>query len=160
MSGCVVFRLPAPEGDGRKTLLVNFFSGAQSSQGLINVNLLYQRHLFCRYRNVLTAGSISGNISQCLHTAHTTSTKALAQTQLMLVKEEAVFHLMGMNTGLWGIQWVVLSSWPWVSQQLSGGSYCLLFTFNLFCWLSVVHKSPTASSLSFTSNLNNFHNVN
>lgn len=126
MSGCVVFRLPAPEGDDRKTLLVNFFSEAQSSRGLINVNLLYQRHLFCRYRNVLTAGSISGNISQCLYSAHTdgkpTSTKALAQTLLMLVKADCVFRLMGMKMGLKGIQvqfdhWVLLSSWS-----------CLIFT--------------------------------
>lgn len=114
MSGCVVFRLPSPEGRGRKTLLVNFFSEAQSSQGLINVNLLYQRHLFCRYRNVLTAGSISGNISQCLYTTasarsasrrwkinlHQTS----SSTQLMLDKLKAVFHMMGMTTRLWRIQ--------------------------------------------------------
>lgn len=83
MSGCVVFRLPAPQGDGRKTLLVNFFSEAHSSQGLINVNLLYQRHLFCRYRNVLTAESISGNISQSLH---------LHQTEQLLER-------MGMKLG-------------------------------------------------------------
>lgn len=109
-SGCVVFRLPSPEGHSRKTLLVNFFSEAQSSQGLINVNLLYQRHLFCRYRNALTAGSISGNISRRLYTTASSRSasrwwkinlhQTSSSTQLMLDELEAVFHMMGMTTGL------------------------------------------------------------
>lgn len=158
MSGCVVFRLPAPEGEGRKTLLVNFFSEAQSSQGLINVNLLYQRHLFCRYRNVLTAGSISGNISQCLCThplqlvaasrwwkinLHQTSSPAkkaasddttdASQARVCFIWWEWQRGCEGFNYSLF-IGLYCLHGHVWFSQPVSGVLYWLVFL--MFRWPS------------------------
>lgn len=52
----------------QKTLLINFESTALRFHGLINANLLYQRHLSSAYRNLCMSpakGSIAGNISHC-----------------------------------------------------------------------------------------------
>lgn len=52
----------------QKTLLINFKSTVPRFHGLINANLLYQRHLSSACRNLCMSpakGSIAGNISQC-----------------------------------------------------------------------------------------------
>lgn len=51
---------------GLETLLINFKSTAPRFHGLINANLLYQRHLSSAYRNLCMSPakrSIAGNIS-------------------------------------------------------------------------------------------------